>query len=129
MAIFAIVKGSVVDGVTTAEAPIETDGLWIDVTDHDPPVATRWRYEDGKFFPPIELSNPAVVTVPNFLARFTDEEKAKFLSFAESDMCIKHWFDQVTATDKVDLSFRAPFALLVNKVVTKQRHDELFWSK
>lgn len=55
MAYYAVIKGDRVDGIAIADAPLDTDGMWIDVTNVDPIPARDWKYEDGKFVAPPDL--------------------------------------------------------------------------
>ena len=67
MGLYAVVKGDVVDGITIADAPLDTDGIWVDVTNVTPPPGRDWKYIDGVFSPP----PPSPIIEPPK----TDEEK------------------------------------------------------
>lgn len=61
MGLYAIIKGEEVDGIAIADAPLDADGVWIEVTDMDPMPQARWAYKDGKFISP---PDPVIVDPP-----------------------------------------------------------------
>jgi hypothetical protein len=71
MAYYAIIKGEIVDGIAISDSPLETDGMWIDVTEMVPMPQTFWKYKDGNFFAP----DPATLLPINIPEPKTDEEK------------------------------------------------------
>lgn len=69
MALFAIIRGNIVDGITIADAPIPTDGEWIDITNIESKPQQGWIYENGVFTQP-PASEPII-----FPPVKTEEEK------------------------------------------------------
>lgn len=72
MGLYAVIKGEMVDGIAIADDPLDTDGIWIDVTNVDPFPSRDWKYVDGKFLPP---PPPEVFAPPEPLPEKTEEQK------------------------------------------------------
>jgi len=52
MGLYAVIKGEEVDGIAISDDPLDTDGMWIEVTNMVPMPQARWVYKDGVFAPP-----------------------------------------------------------------------------
>lgn len=63
MAYYAVIKGHIVDGIAIADAPLETDGIWIDVTNMNPMPQTRWTYDGENFSPPVDVTS-TLINIP-----------------------------------------------------------------
>lgn len=53
MGLYAIIKGDIVDGIAISDSPLDTDGIWIDITDVSPTPGRDWTYVDGVFSAPV----------------------------------------------------------------------------
>ena len=103
---FALIKGTVVDAVVLAEAPIDTGTgeVWVDLTNVSPQPGPTWTYENGVFAPPPPPPPlPNVITKVAFRFRFTDAEYAGILAAAKTDVEVQAWYDLFQAASKVDL--------------------------
>jgi hypothetical protein len=131
---FAIIKGGIVDGIALAEAPIPTDGDWIDLSDI--PEASRpgplWRYENNTFLPPVvppPVVVPNVITKVAFRFRFTDAEYAAILGAAKTDPEVQVWYDTFNMVSSIDLDNQRTkdgVANLVSKnLLTTERANEI----
>ena len=69
MGLFAVIKGNVVDGIALADTPLETDGVWVEVTNINPQPGPGWTYSDGVF------TAPPVITPLELPPVKTEEEK------------------------------------------------------
>lgn len=72
MGLYAVIKGEIVDGIAIADAPLETDGIWVEVTNVDPPPGRDWTYVDGVFSAP---AAPVIVDPPTPLPPPKTEEQ------------------------------------------------------
>jgi len=64
MGLYAIIKGEEVDGIAIADAPLDTDGVWIEITDMTPQPGPTWKYVDGVFTPPPAPPAPVMPAEP-----------------------------------------------------------------
>ena len=129
---FAIIKSGVVDGIALAEAPLETDGVWIDLTGVSVEPGPRWTYENGVFIPeptPPAVVLPNIVTKVAFRFRFTDAEYAAILAAAKNDTEVQVWYDTVNMVATIDLDNQRTkdgVANLVSKnLLTQARATEI----
>lgn len=72
MGLYAVIKGEVVDGIAIADAPLDTDGVWIDVTNLDPQPGRDWTYVNGVFSAPVA---PPTTIIPEGPPPKTEEQK------------------------------------------------------
>ena len=101
---FAIVINGVVDGIALSDAPLETDGKWIEVTDISPIPGPKWTYQDGVFSqpsPPPPLPN--IITKVAFRFRFTDAEYSSILAAAKTDTEVQAWYETFNMVATIDL--------------------------
>lgn len=70
MGLFAVIRGNIVDGIAIADAPIPTDGEWIDITNMESKPHQGWIYENGVFSAP-----PPPPPLPELPPVKTEEEK------------------------------------------------------
>lgn len=127
---FAIVKGTLVDGIALAEAPLDTGDLWVDLTDVVPEPGPTWTYENGVFSPPPPTPLlPNVITKVAFRFRFTDAEYAGILAAAKTDVEVQAWYDTFNMVATIDLDNQRTkdgVANLVSKnLLTQDRATEI----
>lgn len=129
---FAIVKGSVVDGIALADAPLETDGIWIDVDDIDPQPGPGWTYEDGVFSPPVlppEPVLPKIITKIAFRFRLTDAEYVGILAAAKTDIEVAAWLETFNMVSEIKLdnprTVSGVETLVVKDLLTEERGQEI----
>ncbi len=103
---FAIVKGDLVDGIALADAPMSTDGTWVDLTGVTPQPGPGWTYSDGAFSPPLVPvdSRPPVITKVAFRFRLTDAEYVGILQAAKTDIEVAAWLETFNMVSSIDLS-------------------------
>jgi hypothetical protein len=129
---FALIKGTVVDAVVLAEAPIDTGTgeVWVDLTNVSPQPGPTWTYENGVFAPPpLPPPLPNIITKVAFRFRFTDAEYAGIITAAKTDAEVQVWYDTFNMVSSVDLDNQRTkdgVANLVSKnLLTQARADEI----
>lgn len=127
---FAIVKGEIVDCVAIAEDPLETDGIWIDLTGVTPEPGRDWIYKNGVFSPPpLPPPPPNIITKVAFRFRFTDAEYVGILSAAKTDVEVASWVETFNMVSSIDLDNQRTkngVANLVSKnLLTQARASEI----
>lgn len=133
MSLYAVVKGEVVDGIAIADAPLETDGVWICVDRVVPQPGPGWLYKNGSFSlppdPPAPPPLPNVITKVAFRFRFTDAEYAAILAAAKTDAEVQVWYETFNMVLTVNLDNQRTkdgIANLVNKnLLTQARATEI----
>lgn len=70
MGLYAVIRGEEVDGIAVADAPLDTDGVWIEITNMNPQPSSRWGYKNGVFIEPVRPD-----PVESALPEKTEEEK------------------------------------------------------
>jgi hypothetical protein len=103
---FAIVKGEIVDGIALADAPMSTDGTWIDLDGIEPQPGPGWTYSDGAFSPPpVPVdSRPPVITKLAFRFRLTDAEYVGILQAAKTQIAIAAWLETFNMVSQINLA-------------------------
>lgn len=132
---YAVIRGEIVDGVALADAPLETDGVWIDLTGVSPEPGRDWTYKDGVFSPPV---GPVPVPLPNVISkvafrfRLTDAEYVGILSAAKTDVEVASWVETFNMVSSIDLDNQRTkdgVANLVSKnLLTQDRATEILTS-
>jgi hypothetical protein len=128
---FAVIKGEVVDGIAISEAPLETDGVWIDVTDMVPQPGPRWGYKNGVFSPPVEPVIPVSWKISKvaMISRFTPQEYVGIVSATKTDVEVQAWYDLFQAASTVDLQDQRTIAgvqsFVTKNLLTQARADEI----
>lgn len=129
---FAVIKGGIVDGIALAEAPIPTDGDWVDISGMSPEPGPLWLYENGVFSPPPPpppVILPNVITKVAFRFRLTDAEYVGILSAAKTDVEVAAWVETFNMVSSIDLDNQRTkdgVANLVSKnLLTQARADEI----
>ena len=128
---FAIIKDNIVDGVAIAESPLETDGIWVEITDMSPMPGPKWIYENGVFNPPALLAPSPfkIISKVGFRFRLTDAEYTSILSAAKTDVEVASWvetFNMVSSLDLNNQRTKDGIQNLVNKnLLIQQRADEI----
>lgn len=132
MSYYAIIHGDRVDRVVVADAPIETDGVWICVDDVNSRPGAGWTYENDVFSPPPlppQPSLPNIVTKVAFRFRFTDAEYIGILSAAKTDVEVAAWVETFNMVSSIDLDNQRTkdgVANLVSKnLLTQVRSEEI----
>ena len=122
---FAIVKGDLVDCIALAEAPLDTDGKWIDLDGVTPQPGPGWRYDGATFSPPpvpVDSRLP-VITKVAFRFRLTDAEYVGVLMAAKTDVSVAAWVETFNMVSQIDLGNQRTkdgVALLVSKALLTQ---------
>jgi hypothetical protein len=103
---FAIVKGEIVDCIALADAPLSTDGTWVDIDGIDPQPGPGWTYSDGAFSPPPPVvdSRPPVITKLAFRFRLTDQEYVGILAAAKTEIAVQAWVETFAMVTQVNLA-------------------------
>lgn len=128
---FAVIKGDIVDGIALSEAPLETDGTWIDVTDMNPQPGPRWTYKNGIFLPPVDPPVPVIWRISKvaMISRFTSQEYVGIVSATKTDVEVQAWYDLFQAASLVDLQDARTVAgvnsLVGKSLLTQARADEI----
>lgn len=122
---FAVIKGDLVDGIAIAEAPLDTDGKWIDLDGVTPQPGPGWKYDGATFSPPPAPvdSRPPIITKVAFRFRLTDAEYVTVLSAAKTDVEVAAWLETFNMVSQIDLSNQRTkdgVALLVSKALLTQ---------
>jgi hypothetical protein len=129
---YAVVKGEIVDGIALSDSPLETDGVWIDITEVSPQPGPNWTYKNNVFSPPIEpvpVPLPNVISKAAFRFRLTDAEYIGILSAAKTDVEVASWVETFNMVSSIDLDNQRTkdgVANLVSKnLLTQARADEI----
>lgn len=132
MSLYAVVKGDTVDGIVISDSPMETDGIWICVDGMNPLPGPYWKYQDGKFISPPEVTEPVlpnIITKVAFRFRFTDTEYAGIITAAKTDAEVQVWYDTFNMVATIDLDNQRTkdgVANLVSKnLLTQARATEI----
>lgn len=105
MGFYAVIKGELVDGIAIADSPLETDGIWIDVTNVTPRPDRDWKYINGQFLPQKEPQPPITYRISklSMISRFTNAEYVGILSASKTDVTVQAWYDAFNAATRIDL--------------------------
>ena len=131
MGYYAVIKGEEVDGIAIADAPLETDGQWVDVTDMNPRPQPGWKYVNGQFEEPV-IPSPRVnwiITKLAMISRFTNAEYVGILSATKTDVTVQAWYDAFYAASQIDLKDQRTIDgvnfLVTKNLLTQARADEI----
>lgn len=130
MGLYAVIKGSVVDTIAVADAPLNTGHLWICIDGITPAPGPEWTYENGVFSPPASPPPlPNIVTKLAMIDRFTEAEYEGVLTAAKLDVQVQGWLDRFAAANQINLDDSRTVSginLLVSKnLLTQARADEI----
>jgi hypothetical protein len=131
MSLYAVIKGNIVDGIAIADAPLQTDGVWICIDDVDPKPSRDWTYENGVFSPPVIIvpALPNIITKLAMIDRFTEAEYEGVLTAAKTDVQVQGWLDRFNVSNQINLDDSRTINginLLVSKnLLTQARADEI----
>jgi hypothetical protein len=132
MSLYAVIKGGIVDGIAIADAPLDTDGVWICVDGMDPMPGRDWTYENGVFSPPVAPPAPVlpnIITKVAFRFRMTDAEYVGVINAAKTDVEVAAWVETFNMVSSIDLDNQRTkdgVANLVSKnLLTQARADEI----
>ena len=133
MSLYAVIKGGVVDGIAIADAPLDTDGMWICVDGMDPMPGPGWAYENDAFVappaPPPPPPLPNIITKVAFRFRMTDAEYVGVINAAKTDVEVAAWVETFNMVSSIDLDNQRTkdgVANLVSKnLLTQARADEI----
>lgn len=134
MSLYAIVKGDLVDGIAIADAPLETDGVWILVDNIVPQPARGWLYKNGQFSLPPDPPAPPVfdswiISKVAMISRFTPQEYVGIVGATKTDVEVQAWYDLFQAASKVDLQDERTVAginsLVGKNLLTQARADTI----
>jgi hypothetical protein len=103
---YAIVKGDLVDGIALADAPMSTDGTWVDLDGIEPQPGPGWTYSDGAFSPPPPVvdSRPPIITKLAFRFRLTDQEYIGILAAAKTEIAVQAWLETFNMVTQINLA-------------------------
>jgi len=131
---FAIIKANIVDGIALSEAPLSTDGLWVDIEGVDPEPRPGHLYdaETGQFsMPPVPpfIEPPKIISKVAFRFRMTDAEYVGVLSAAKTDVEVQAWVETFNMVTRIDLDSQRTvdgLNVLVSKgLLTQERATEI----
>jgi len=132
MSLYAVIKGEVVDGIAIADAPLDTDGMWVCIDGMDPMPGPNWTYKNGVFAPPVLPPAPVlpnIISKVAFRFRMTDAEYVGVINAAKSDVEVAAWVETFNMVSKIDLDNQRTkdgVANLVSKnLLTQARADEI----
>lgn len=133
MSLYAVVKGEIVDGIAIADAPLDTDGVWICVDGVVPQPSPGWLYKNGSFSlpppPPPPPPLPNIITKVAFRFRMTDAEYVEIISAAKTDVEVAAWVETFNMVSWIDLDNQRTkdgVANLVSKnLLTQERATEI----
>jgi hypothetical protein len=132
MGLYAVIKGNIVDGIAIADAPLDTDGVWVCVDNVSPTPGPTWTYENGVFSPPVLPPVPVlpnIITKVAFRFRMTDSEYVGVISAAKTDVEVTAWLETFNMVSTIDLDNQRTkdgVANLVSKnLLTQARADEI----
>lgn len=108
MGYYAIIKGEEVDGIAISDSPLDTDGMWIEVTNMNPMPQARWSYKNGAFIAPPEPEpfkrfDEWVISKVAMISRLTNAEYVGIVSASKSDPAVEAWYDMFLAASKINL--------------------------
>lgn len=124
MSYYAIIKGTTVDNVVVADAPLDPE--WICVDNIDPRPGPGWTYENDIFSPPPPPPPlPSIITKLAMIDRFTEAEYEGVLTASKSDVQVQGWLDRFAAANQINLDDSRTITgidLLVSKnLLTQER--------
>jgi hypothetical protein len=130
MSLYAVIKGNLIDGIVIADAPIDSDGMWVCIDNVTPQPGPYWTYENGVFTPPPPAPPlPNVITKAAFRFRMTDAEYVGVLSAAKTDVEVASWVETFNMVSSIDLDNQRTkdgVANLVSKnLLTQARANEI----
>jgi hypothetical protein len=133
MSLYAVVKGTIVDGIAIADGPLETGDVWVCVDGMDPMPGPGWTYENGAFAappaPPPPPPLPNIITKVAFRFRMTDAEYVGVINAAKTDVEVAAWVETFNMVSSIDLDNQRTkdgVANLVSKnLLTQARADEI----
>jgi hypothetical protein len=131
MGLYAVIKGNVVDGIAIADAPLQTNGVWVCVDGMDPMPGPGWTYENDTFsLPPVVIPVlPNIITKLAMIDRFTEAEYEGVLTAAKTDVQVQGWLDRFNVSNQINLDDSRTINginLLVSKnLLTQGRGSEI----
>jgi hypothetical protein len=132
MGLYAVIKGTVVDGIAVADAPLETNDSWVCIDEVDPRPGPYWTYVDGVFSPPAPPSEPVlpnIISKVAFRFRMTDAEYVGVLNAAKTDVEVQAWVETFNMVTRIDLDSQRTvdgLNVLVSKgLLTQERATEV----
>jgi hypothetical protein len=130
MGLYAVIKGNIVDGIAIADAPLETDGVWVCVDGLDPQPGPNWTYDGSTFSPPPPPPPlPNIITKLAMIDRFTEAEYEGVLTAAKTDVQVQGWLDRFNVSNQINLEDSRTVSginLLVSKnLLTQERGQEI----
>ena len=106
MALYAVIKGDIVDGIAVRDDSPYSKPNWIRVDGIDPRPGPGWIYKDGVFLPPVIEEPPPlpnIITKLAFRYRLTDQEYVGILTAAKTDVEIAAWVETFNMVSQVNL--------------------------
>lgn len=132
MGLYAVIKGTIVDGIAIADAPLETDGVWVCVDSLPVKPQPGWSYDGTNFAPPpppLVIPLPNVITKLAMIDRFTEAEYEGVLTAAKSDVQVQGWLDRFSSANQVNLddsrTINGIQTLVSKNLLTAQRGQEI----
>jgi hypothetical protein len=132
MALYAVIKGEIVDGIAVRDESPCLKPNWICVDGMDPMPGPYWTYKDGVFTPPVIIPPPALPNIITKLAmidRFAEAEYEGILTAAKTDIQVQGWLDRFNVSNQINLEDSRTISgidLLVSKnLLTQERADEI----
>lgn len=128
MGYWAIVKGTTVDGIAISDAPLPTDGEWINVTDIDPRPAPGWTYVNGEFNNPPPESPPLKSHLKSDLIEILDDDYIAIVTAAKTDVSVEVWLEKFRMREIhiMDEKFTESINFLVTKnLITQEKANSI----
>ena len=132
MALYAVIKGDIVDGIAVRDDSPYSKPNWICVDGIDPRPGPGWIYKDGVFLPPVIEEPPPlpnIITKLAFRFRLNDQEYVGILAAAKTDVEVMAWvetFNMVTQINLDDPRTASGLEMMVSKsLLTEARKTEI----
>lgn len=120
MGLYAIVRGGVVDAISVADSPVETDGIWVCIDGMEPKPMRGWIYQEGEL-----IENVVRVYVPKSKIHMVlSDVWGAIESASESDGDVKSVFEKINSSEEHEFNeqYDKDLEVLLSKGLITQMH-------
>lgn len=104
MALYAVIKGDIVDGIAIRDDTPISKPNWILIDGVSPQPGANWSYKNGIFSPPPPPPPlPNIITKVAFRFRMTDAEYVGVINAAKTDVEVAAWVETFNMVSQIDL--------------------------